>query len=93
MTLFDTPPHPRYRHSDPDTSQAAARTVLPVEDQILTVMGFSPLTADQIAAALPRVRQDTLRSALSRLAKAGRIVAAGEGHSNAGRRMTTWRKS
>ena len=75
------------------TSLEAAKSVRPVEDLIIGCMGQSALTADQIGARLPRVRRDTLRSALSRLKNDGRIVAAGEGVSDAGRRMTRWQRS
>lgn len=93
LTLFSDAPHPRHRRTDPVTSVAAARSVVPAEDRILAVMGVTPLTADQIAARLPRVRRDTLRSALSRLKNDGRVIAAGEGVSDAGRRMTQWRRA
>ena len=91
-TLFDAPAA-RVRATDPVTSVAAARSVKPgMRTQILEVLAASrcPLTADQIQAQLGRVRQDTFRSALAGLHVAGRIVAAGEGTSNTGRRMTKW---
>lgn len=95
-TLFDSPPHPRWRHSDPATSVEAGKSLTPgrTERALLDVMHTEPQwswTADQLSARLPLVRQDTLRSALSRPKKQGLIVPSGRGPSNAGRSMTSWR--
>lgn len=91
-TLFDFSPHPRYRHTDPETSVLAARSVdaKAVEAQILSVL-HGDMTADQIAERLHGVRQDTLRSALSRLKRSGRVVVTGVGVSASGRPMSTVR--
>jgi hypothetical protein len=94
LTLFDTPPHPRYRRSDPVTSVLAARSVKAgTPAAILDVLRSSPvpLTADQLAAYLPFVRRDTLRSALAGLHGKGRVVDAGIGVSDAGCPMQKWR--
>ena len=83
------------RRTDPDTSRAAARSVgHGAEQAILDV--FRPgvaITDDEIAEALGYrgLYPSTVKSARSRLAKAGLLVAAGEGLSNRGRRMTKWR--
>jgi hypothetical protein len=93
-TLFDAPAGPRARNTDPHTSRAAARTAQRgVPNQILEVMATEPgwaWTADELAARLPLVRCDTLRSALSRLRGQGRVRAAGTAVSAAGCPMTRW---
>lgn len=88
--LFDFSPHPRHRVTDPQTSVDAARTAKHVEAQILAVLQ-GEMTADQILEEITRrfgfVRQDTLRSALSRLKNGGQVRVAGVGRSNTGRQM------
>lgn len=91
-TLFD---EPAARASDPATSHAAAHSLTPgrTERAILDVMRAEPcisFTADMLDERLPRIRQDTLRSALSRLKNADAVVAVGTGTSRSGRPMTLW---
>lgn len=86
LTLFDMSPLPRYRHTDPQTSVDAARSVVPVEDRILEVL-VGEMTADDLEARLPGIRRDTLRSALSRLKNTGKVRVVGVGVGASGRQM------
>jgi hypothetical protein len=100
LTLFDVGSSPKARHADPVTSLAAAKSVDggAVETQILHAFQaerhawyMGGMTADELGARLPLVRQDTLRSALSRLKDQGQVRDSGERRpSNAGRQMTVW---
>lgn len=71
---------PRARHSDPETSHAAAaavaRTASALEAEILAafaVAGARGLTDDELCSRLPVRYWPTVKSARSRLSKAGRL--------------------
>ena len=97
LTLFDESPHPRYRHSDPDTSRAAAAAQHPsaLEIEILQVFhadGGRGLTDDELVAVLRHRYGPTVKTARSRLAKRGVLIDTGERRrSNRGRDMAVWK--
>lgn len=98
VTLFDVPlplevPAPMARASDPQTSHDAKRAVTPgrTEAKILEVLGDFYMTDDEIAYALRPMHGPTVKSARSRLTKAGLVVDAGFCRlSERGQRMTVW---
>ena len=93
QALFDAPASGAVRHSDPTSSVHAARIPRGTTAQILDVLATEPqhaFTADELHARIGG-REDTLRSALSRLHRAGRVVEAGMGESNTGCPMTRHR--
>jgi hypothetical protein len=98
LTLFDLSPHPRHRHTDPDTSQAAAAAQRPsaLEAEIIRVFHLHRphvgLTDDQVCRLLPDRYAPTVKTARSRLTKAGVLVDSGQRQrSNRGRDMIVWR--
>ncbi len=60
------------------------------EAAILAVFAHDALTDDELCARLPDWYPPTIKSARSRLARAGYLHRAGEGVSKRGRRMTRW---
>lgn len=97
-TLFDMSPHPRHRHTDPDTSRAAARAQQPSALEAEIVRTFQlhrptiGLTDDQLCRLLPDRYAPTVKTARSRLTRAGVLVDTGaRQRSNRGRDMCVWR--
>ena len=96
LTLFDESPHPRHRHTDPDTSRsaAAAQHSSALEIEILQVFhadGGRGLTDDELAAVLRHRYGPTVKTARSRLASHGIVTDTGQRrHSNRGRLMAVW---
>ena len=94
-TLFDPP---RARHTDPQTAHRAARSVSGVglEESILVVFrgplaGSEGLTDDDVCAMLPDRYPPSVKSARSRLTKAGLLVDSGRRRaSNRGAEMIVW---
>ncbi len=92
---------PRARKNDRATSKAAASSVQHVsgylENQIVaTVAMCGHVTAEHIARTLLQIEpgrwdEGTIRSAVSRVAKRGHIIPAGEGKTSRGSRATTWK--
>jgi hypothetical protein len=98
LTLFDESPHPRYRHSDPDTSRAAAAAQKPSALEVEIVDTFRlhrpdiGLTDDQLCRLLHTRHAPTVKTARSRLAKRGVLIDTGERRrSNRGRDMAVWK--
>lgn len=86
---------PTARQTDPDTSHDAARTVdaATVTDAIVHVLAATdiPLIGDEIASRLPRWNDGTVKTALSRLWRAGLVVKCGARAPGPGRpRQTEW---
>jgi len=96
LTLFDESPHPRHRHTDPDTSRAAAaiQHSSELETEIVKVFhadGGRGLTDDELAAVLRHRYGPTVKTARSRLAGHGIVIDTGQRrHSNRGRLMAVW---
>ena len=94
MSLFDMAPLPRHRHTDPQTSVDAGRSVSSgVEEDVFEwyraqIAG----TDDDLVAGLGRVHHGpTLKSARSRLANRGLLVDSGKRRPSArGRLMIVW---
>lgn len=97
-TLFDMSPHPRYRHTDPQTSVDAARSVSPgAEARILEAFAMLDhnrrigLTDDELAAALAPLYGPTVKTARSRLSKAGWLIDSGKRRTSVrGRAQIVW---
>lgn len=93
----DRSPLPRHRVSDPDTSRAAAESVdpKPAETAILAEFDrFGMLNDDELCQQLPEFYPPTIRTARSRLAKAGVLVDSGTRRpSLRGRQMTVWKRA
>lgn len=85
---------PRTRRADPATSVEAAASIPAgaVEARILEAFGqFGWLTDDELAAQLPDSHPPTVKSARSRLAKAGCLYDTGTTRpSNRGRSQIVW---
>ena len=93
------------RTSDPETSHAAARSVVNLgrtRDAILGILRAQPKTDEQIWVAyrlafdqgipeFPRVSPSGLRSRRAELVKMGRVEQCGEGVTQAGRTCAKWR--
>lgn len=83
------------RRSDPETSHAAAASVgKGVEHAILALFQTSGQwwTDDELAEHFPTIHPPTVKSARSRLTKAGFLADSGQrGISNRGRAMVIWR--
>jgi len=83
-TLFDQSPLARHRHSDPATSVEAATVQHPqaLEAEILERFAMCPmwdgLTDDELVRTLPERYGPTVKTARSRLAKRGLLVANGD---------------
>ena len=95
MTLFDLPPHPRHRRTDPDTSKHAARSVSPRTEQLIEAIfaGGGRFTDDELADALRDHYKPTVVSARSRLAKRGVLKDSGQRRLSArGREQVVWMK-
>lgn len=93
-TLFDVPSVARSRRRDPITSVQAGQSVNAgaVEARILAMFEWRlTMTDDQLVAAMVDSHPPTVKSARSRLSKAGRLVAAGVGVSARGKSMTRWK--
>jgi predicted ArsR family transcriptional regulator len=96
LTLFDTAPHPRARAVDTQTALDAAKSITPGRTETLILDLFARercgMTDDEIAARLAQCYSPTVRSARSRLTKAGLLVDSGERRpSGRGRTMIAWR--
>lgn len=100
LSLFDSPVSLAARRTDPVTSVAAAASITPgrMERLILDVfarrttreLGF---TDDELAASLCAHHAPTVKSARSRLTKAGELVDSGLRRlSNRGREMIAWKR-
>lgn len=93
--LFDLAPHPRHRHTDPDTSAQAAASVTPgrTEKAILDqfAMCFFGMTDDELAKALVPMYAPTVKTCRSRLSNAGRLIDSGRRRpSDRGRDQIVW---
>lgn len=93
---------PRSRRTDGETSRAAAASITPgrTEARILAAFVQVPdrhmlhggFTDDELADALSTFYAPTVKTARSRLSKAGLLVDSGlMRRSNRGREMTVWR--
>ena len=88
---------PRSRRADPDTSRDAAQSITPgrTEARILQVFRWAGrgLTADELVGRFEAEAHDaTIKTALSRVAKAGLLVDSGERRlSNRHRQQIVWR--
>jgi len=99
VTLFDAGTVGRVRHTDPDTSVDAARTVDAgaIEAAVLAEFArFGWLTDDELVEALPLLHGPSVKSARSRLSTGkGRpilLVATGTKRpSNTGHPMNVWK--
>ncbi len=98
MTLFDTEPSGRVRHSDPQTSVDAARGITGrTELEILAHFEKHDewdggWTAQELCDDLDHIYGPTLVSALTRLHKAGVVRATGVTRpSRRGREQIAWR--
>jgi hypothetical protein len=96
-TLFDQSPLARHRHSDPNTSMQAAASQQPgaLEVEILEAFAKCPswdgLTDDELVHALSDRYGPTVKTARSRLAKRGFLVANGDRRrSSRGAWMAVW---
>lgn len=99
-TLWDAPPHPRVRATDPCTSLDAALSLTPgnAEAQILEVFAKEPhpwfmggFTDDELAYRLPLLHPPTVKAARSRLSGSGALRDSGERRpSLRGRQMIVW---
>ncbi len=89
MTLFDTEPAGRVRHSDPQTSVDAARSV--TEDIPALVRDalarYGPMTADELCEKIPRFGP----SVKSAIARAGVVDSGVKRPSRTGRASIVWR--
>ncbi|HMI47104.1 MAG TPA: hypothetical protein VK481_00375 [Gemmatimonadaceae bacterium] len=83
---------PLSRSTDGATSRAAISHEHgdKAEAAILGVFSGDALTDDQLCARLPDWYQPTIKSARSRLSRAGYLRRAGEGVSERGRPMAKW---
>lgn len=99
-TLFDARRHvePAFlsaRTTDPDTSVAAAASVTPGRTERLILEAFragDAMTDDEIAAALAPMHAPTVKTARSRLSKAGFLADSGARRaSRRGRDQIVWR--
>lgn len=93
ITLFS---EPRHRATDPDTSREAAEAVshsaARQETRIIERFAmFGPMTDEELVMRSPQWREDTLKSARSRLKKRGLLVADGKKKNSRGRNQTIWR--
>lgn len=87
------PSAPLARSSDPETSREAAKHTNPdrTERAILDSFAtYGPMTDDELADRLPDWYAPTVRTARSRLSRAGFLRASGEGFSKRNRRMSVW---
>lgn len=93
MTLFDLSPHPRHRHTDPETSINAARSADNVEHLIRAIFhGGGNYTDDELCAALPDHYPPSVKTARSRLSGRGLLVDTGARRpSLRGREMIVWK--
>ena len=91
---------PRHRSTDPDTSRAAAKSIEPhagyLEQQIVKVAYNGPFIAEQIAQILElrepgRWDEGSIRTAVSRCAKRGLLVADGTGLTRRGREAVAFK--
>ncbi len=91
---------PRARRADPDTSRDAAQSIRPgrTEAKILamfplvTTIPRRGVTDDELAWMLPEIHPPTVKTARSRLTKAGLLVDSGERRdSNRGRSQIVWK--
>lgn len=79
LTLFDLAPLPRWRSTDPDTSRHAAEGVTGRTEQLIVAVfdTCNNLSDDELCARLPDLYPPTVKTARSRLTKAGRLVDSG----------------
>ncbi len=100
-TLFDAPQAGLVRHSDPVTSVAAARSLTPGRTERRILDAFRVLscawprqgfTDDELVdLILPALHPPTVKSARSRLSKAGLLADSGVTRpSNRGRQSVVW---
>lgn len=88
---------PLARAGDPDTSRQAAQSVTRgmLEKRILAQMGLhGPMTDDELCTCpwLRHYHPPTVKTARSRLSRAGLLVDSGERRlSNRGRKSVVWR--
>jgi hypothetical protein len=87
---------PRARASDPDTSREAAEAVshsaARQECRIMERFAmFGPMTDEELVMRSPQWREDTLKSARSRLKNRGLLIADGKRKNSRGKNMTIWR--
>ena len=89
------PGMPAARRTDPDTSHAAAASITPGRTERMILSLLYPaliLTDDEICELLGSLHPPTVKSARSRLTKAGLLVDTGERRpSNRGRDQIVWR--
>jgi hypothetical protein len=92
-TLFDT--RGLARRTDPQTSHDAADTIGDQAERAIRRLYAIPrhLTDDEICDLLPELYPPTVKSARSRLTKAGFLVGWGTEPSARGRAMTVWKRN
>lgn len=77
-SLFPTAPAGRVRHTDPETSVAAARRAGGARTAILEAFrDHGPMTDDQLCDRLPTMYGPTVKTARSRLTGEGFLVSTG----------------
>lgn len=87
---------PKVRWRDPETSRAAAMSVLPMvgsqENRVLERFGiYGPMTDEVLCLRSPQWHGPTIISCRSRLAKRGLLVRDGVEVNSRGRNMIRWR--
>jgi len=96
LSLFDTVPHPRARATDTVTALEAARSVTPGRTETLILDAYRQclrfgLTDDELAACLAPVYPPTVKTARSRLLRAGLLRDSGRRRPSArGRDQIVW---
>ena len=96
LSLFGTVPHPRARATDTGTALSAARSITPgrTEQRILDAYRQVPrhgMTDDELAVALAPMYPATVKTARSRLLRAGLLRDSGKRRPSArGRDQIVW---
>lgn len=96
VSLFETVPHPRARATDTVTALSAARSVTPGRTEALILDAYRQvprhgLTDDELVVALAPLYGPTVRTARSRLLRAGQLRDSGRRRPSArGRDQIVW---
>lgn len=82
MSQLELFSQPKARRTDPDTSRAAALSVLPMvgsqENRVLELFAIhGPSTDDEICTRAPQWHPPTLKTCRSRLSKRGLLIDSG----------------